>query len=44
MQSVHLDAPMAALIRQRYQLALAQLGAQRDNSEAVLAWDNDQKE
>ena len=44
MQNVHLDAPMAALIRQRYQLALAQLGAQRDNSEAILAWDKDQQE
>jgi 3-hydroxyisobutyrate dehydrogenase len=44
MESVHLDAPMAALIRTRYQQALQQLGGQRDNSEAILAWDNDQQE
>ena len=44
MESVHLDAPMAALIRRRYQHALQLLGGQRDNSEAILAWDNDQQE
>lgn len=44
MDTVHLDAPMAALVRQRYKQALAQLGGQRDNSEAILAWDNDQQE
>lgn len=44
MDSVHLDAPMAALVRRRYKEALARLGGQRDNSEAILAWDNDQQE
>ena len=44
MKSVGLDAPLAALIESRYQQALAQLGGQRDNSEAILAWDNDRKE
>jgi len=44
MKFVGLDAPLAALIESRYQQALAQLGGQRDNSEAILAWDNDRKE
>jgi 3-hydroxyisobutyrate dehydrogenase len=44
MKFVGLDAPLASLIESRYQQALAQLGGQRDNSEAILAWDNDRKE
>ncbi|HXC59672.1 MAG TPA: NAD(P)-dependent oxidoreductase [Steroidobacteraceae bacterium] len=44
MKFVGLDAPMAALVEGRYQQALAQLGGQRDNSEAILAWDNNRKE
>jgi 3-hydroxyisobutyrate dehydrogenase len=44
MRTVKLDAPMAMLIEQRYLQALAQLGPQRDNSEAILAWNNDNKE
>lgn len=44
MRTVNLDAPMAMLVEQRYQQALAQLGPQRDNSEAILAWNNDNKE
>jgi 3-hydroxyisobutyrate dehydrogenase len=43
MRTVKLDAPMARLVEQRYQQALAQLGAQRDNSEAILAWDNNKE-
>jgi len=44
MQAVHLDAPLAALLNQRYQAALSRLGPTRDNSEAILAWDNDTQE
>jgi 3-hydroxyisobutyrate dehydrogenase len=44
MRSVQLDAPMAELLDARYKNALAQLGPTRDNSEAILAWNNDKKE
>ncbi len=43
MRSVALDAPLAQLIDQRYQMARVRLGNGRDNSEAILAWDNDNK-
>jgi len=40
MRSVNLDAPLAAQINERYKTAIARLGTARDNSEAILAWDN----
>jgi 3-hydroxyisobutyrate dehydrogenase len=43
MHAVALDAPLAQLIDRRYQSARTQLGNGRDNSEAILAWDNDEK-
>ncbi|MDR2215967.1 MAG: NAD(P)-dependent oxidoreductase, partial [Nevskiaceae bacterium] len=43
MRTVDLDAPLAQLIDQRYQMALARLGKGRDNTEAILAWNNDNK-
>lgn len=43
MRAVALEAPLAELIDQRYQAARARLGGGRDNSEAILAWDNDQQ-
>lgn len=44
MRSVNLDAPVAAQINERYKTALARLGTGRDNSEAILAWDNNNQE
>ena len=44
MRSVALDAPLAQLIDARYKQARERLGNNRDNSEAILAWDNDNKE
>jgi 3-hydroxyisobutyrate dehydrogenase len=44
MRSVNLDAPVAAQINERYKTALARLGTARDNSEAILAWDNNNQE
>lgn len=44
MRSVNLDAPVAAQINERYKYALSRLGTARDNSEAILAWDNDTQE
>lgn len=44
MRNVNLDAPMAALVNERYKHALSRLGTARDNSEAILAWDNDKQE
>jgi len=44
MRSVNLDAPLAAQINERYKTALARLGTTRDNSEAILAWDNNNQE
>ena len=35
-----LDAPMARLVAERYALAQTKLGAARDNTEAILSWDN----
>jgi 3-hydroxyisobutyrate dehydrogenase len=44
MRSVNLDAPVAAQINERYKTALGRLGTMRDNSEAILAWDNNNQE
>jgi 3-hydroxyisobutyrate dehydrogenase len=44
MRSVNLDAPVAAQINERYKTALSRLGTARDNSEAILAWDNNNQE
>jgi 3-hydroxyisobutyrate dehydrogenase len=44
MRSVNLDAPVAAQINERYKTALGRLGTTRDNSEAILAWDNNNQE
>lgn len=44
MRSVNLDAPVAAQINERYKTALGRLGTARDNSEAILAWDNNNQE
>jgi 3-hydroxyisobutyrate dehydrogenase len=44
MRSVNLDAPVAAQVNERYKTALARLGTSRDNSEAILAWDNNNQE
>jgi 3-hydroxyisobutyrate dehydrogenase len=44
MRSVNLDAPVAAQINERYRTALGRLGTARDNSEAILAWDNNNQE
>ena len=43
MRSVNLDAPMTALVNERYRAALARLGSGRDNSETIVAWDKDSK-
>lgn len=39
--SVRLDAPLTRLISRRWGLARDRLGAERDNSEAILAWENE---
>ena len=44
MRSVNLDAPVAAQINERYKTALSRLGTARGNSEAILAWDNNNQE
>ena len=44
MRAVGLDAPMSTLLDERYKVALARLGPARDNSEAILAWNNDKQE
>jgi hypothetical protein len=44
MRSVNLDVPVAAQVNERYKTALARLGTTRDNSEAILAWDNNNQE
>jgi len=38
---VHQDAPLAQLIKDRWALARDRLGATRDNSEAILAWESE---
>jgi 3-hydroxyisobutyrate dehydrogenase len=35
-----LDAPLTRLVAERYALAQTQLGGARDNTEAILSWDN----
>jgi 3-hydroxyisobutyrate dehydrogenase len=40
-EAVDLDAPVSRLIRERWALARDRLGATRDNSEAILSWDQD---
>jgi 3-hydroxyisobutyrate dehydrogenase len=37
---VHQDAPLAQLVKDRWALARDRLGATRDNSEAILAWES----
>lgn len=39
--AVRLDAPVTRLVSERWLLARDQLGAARDNTEAILAWDHD---
>ncbi|MGH8148395.1 MAG: NAD(P)-dependent oxidoreductase [Steroidobacteraceae bacterium] len=39
--AVGLDAPLTRLVSERLTLARDRLGAARDNSEAILAWDTD---
>jgi 3-hydroxyisobutyrate dehydrogenase len=39
-RAVKLDAPMTRLVSDRYARARDRLGAARDNSEAILSWDN----
>ena len=39
-RAVKLDAPMTRLVSDRYARARDQLGAARDNSEAILSWDD----
>ena len=43
-RTVHLDAPLARLVSERYEQARDRLGYTRDNSAAILAWDNDTRE
>lgn len=39
--AVQLDAPVTRLVSERWLLARDRLGAARDNTEAILAWDDD---
>jgi 3-hydroxyisobutyrate dehydrogenase len=39
-REVRMDAPLTRLISERWVLARDRLGAARDNSEAILGWDN----
>ncbi len=39
--AVRLDAPVTRLVSERWLLARDRLGATRDNTEAILAWDGD---
>lgn len=43
MDSIELDAPLARLVNERYRLARERLGSGHDNSEAILAWDNNKE-
>lgn len=43
MDAVTLDAPLSRLLDDRYRQALERLGRGRDNSEAILAWDNNKE-
>lgn len=40
-EAVHLDAPISRLIRERWAAARDRLGATRDTSEALLAWNDE---
>jgi len=40
-EAMKLDAPVSRLIRERYATARDQIGAGRDSSAAILAWDKD---
>ena len=40
-EAMHLDAPVSRLVRDRFAMARDKLGASRDNSAAILAWDED---
>ena len=40
-ESVGLDAPMSRLVRDRFAAARDEVGADKDNSAAILAWDKD---
>ncbi len=40
-EAVKLDAPVSRLVRERYATARDKIGADRDNSAAILAWDKD---
>ena len=40
-EAMNLDAPVSRLIRERYATARDEIGAGRDNSAAILAWDKD---
>jgi 3-hydroxyisobutyrate dehydrogenase len=40
-EAVKLDAPVSRLIRERWALARDRLGAAKDNSEAILSWNDD---
>ena len=40
-EAVKLDAPVSRLVRERYATARDKIGAGRDNSAAILAWDKD---
>jgi len=40
-ETVKLDAPVSRLIRERWALARDRLGATRDNSAAILGWDDE---
>ncbi len=42
-EAVHLDAPISRLIRERWAVARDRLGATRDTSEALLAWNDELK-
>jgi 3-hydroxyisobutyrate dehydrogenase len=38
-EQVRIDAPVVRLVSERWALARDQLGAARDNTEAILCWD-----
>jgi 3-hydroxyisobutyrate dehydrogenase len=42
-EAVKLDAPLSQLVKERYATARDQIGANRDNTEAIRAWDTSLK-
>ncbi len=40
-EAVKLDAPVSRLVRERWALARDRLGATKDNSAAILGWEDD---